>query len=61
MKSDKTQSGSVITPVLQDLVDRAKQENTLRNPSMESTPLKPAALYEDAGDGYNSNFTFPQD
>jgi hypothetical protein len=61
MKSDNKQSGSVIQPVLQDLMDRAKKENTLRNPSMETTPSKPAALYQDAGDGYNRNFTFPQD
>ena len=60
MKSDKTQSGSITQPLLKELMDRAKDE-TKRNPSLETTPLTPAALYEDAGDGYNSNFTFPQE
>ncbi|MDQ2946202.1 MAG: hypothetical protein M3Y27_09730 [Acidobacteriota bacterium] len=61
MKSDKPQGGSITQPLLKDLVDRAKEENTLRNPSLDPAPLNPAALYEDAGNGYNTNFTFPQD
>ncbi|MGC2659559.1 MAG: hypothetical protein WA324_16500 [Bryobacteraceae bacterium] len=62
MKNDTRQNGSITKPLLKDLMDRQKanQKNN-PEPSVGSTPLQPPALYEDAGEGYNSGFTFPQD
>jgi hypothetical protein len=55
MKSNKNQTKAVAVPMVKELAKR------LKAPSVDSKPLKPAALYQDAGNGYNGNFTFPQD
>ena len=54
MKSKKNQTKAVAVPMVKELTQRQKA------PSVGSKPLKPAALYQDAGNGYNGNFTFPQ-
>jgi hypothetical protein len=64
MKSGKNktvQSSSITMPLIQDLIDRAKCDSAKENPSIGSEPLPAASLYQDAGSGYNSDFTFPQD
>jgi hypothetical protein len=40
---------------------KAEFKISMPAPSVDSKPLKQAALYQDAGNGYNGNFTFPQD
>ena len=49
--------------MLSDLVNRhkANQKALLEEPQVESTPLDPPDLYQDAGNGYNADFTFPQE
>jgi len=42
-------------------MDRKKADSKIPDPSVGSKPLQPPALYEDAGEGYNSDFTFPQE
>jgi hypothetical protein len=63
MKSNKRPKASVTKPLLKELVDRQKadQKKQQQNPSVGSKPLNPPALYEDAGNGYNPDFTFPQE
>lgn len=63
MKSSKRPKASVTKPLLKELVDRQKADlkTQLESPSIGSTPLQPPALYEDAGEGYNADFTFPQE
>ncbi|HEX4230149.1 MAG TPA: hypothetical protein VHZ07_15855 [Bryobacteraceae bacterium] len=62
MKNDQRQSGSITKPLLKDLMDRQKaNENCNPEPYVGSTPLQPPALYEDAGEGYNLDYTFPQE
>ena len=48
---------------MKDLMDRDKANSKINDsgPSVGSKPLQPPALYEDAGEGYNSDFTFPQE
>jgi hypothetical protein len=62
MKNKGRQSGSITKPLLKDLMDLQKV-NEKRNPepSIGSTPLDPAMLYEDPGGGYNLDYTFPQE
>ena len=55
MKSNNEQDQSIVKPLLQELTDQEKS-----NPELANLPLNPPALYEDAGEGYNVDFTFPQ-
>lgn len=48
-------------PLIQDLIDRAQRDSAKQNPTIGSEPLPPASLYQDAGSGYNPDFTFPQE
>lgn len=63
MKSNESPSDGFTGPLLQDLVERVKaeQQQLTPVPSVGSQPLAPPALYEDAGGGYNQDFTFPQE
>jgi hypothetical protein len=63
MKSNKRQNASITEPLLKDLVESEKANSKIinQNPSVGSKPLQPPALYEDAGEGYNEDFTFPQE
>jgi hypothetical protein len=68
MKNDGRQSGSITKPLLKGLMDRQKANEKCNPepysdsaPYIGSTPLDPAALYEDAGGGYNLDYTFPQE
>jgi len=57
----KGQDASITTPLLQDLIERAKANSKIQNASISEQPSAPASLYQDAGSGYNSNFVFPQE
>ncbi len=63
MKASDRQKRTVTGPMLSDLVNRQKanQKALLEEPQVESTPLDPPDLYQDAGNGYNADFTFPQE
>ena len=56
MKKIKKQDESIVKPLLKELMDLEKS-----NPELANMPLNPPALYEDAGEGYNPDFTFPQE
>jgi len=66
MKRKESPHGLITKPLLQDLINRKKAHDKLNAPvpakekSPDKEPVQPA-LYEDAGGGFNSNFTFPQD
>jgi hypothetical protein len=62
MKSSNRSKGSLTEPLLKDLVDPAKANSkVLKNePSVGAKPLDPPDLYQDAGGGYNPDFTDPQ-
>lgn len=66
MKRQENPKGSITKPLLQDLISR-KQADNKQNPvvpAVENSPAKQPvqpALYQDPGNGFNSNFTFPQD
>jgi hypothetical protein len=62
MKSKDRKDASV-TPILKDLAQREKANSKTIDPhaSVGSKPVAPPALYEDAGEGYNPDFTFPQE
>jgi hypothetical protein len=62
MQSKKNQTRAVTAPLVKELAKRRKAEFKISLPasSVDSKPLKPTALYQDAGNGYNGNFTFPQ-
>ena len=53
---------SVSESLLKDLLERhqAAARQSLQKVTAKSDELKPAASYEDSGNGYNSDFTFPQ-
>jgi hypothetical protein len=62
MKNDGRPKGSITKPLLKDLMDQHKANQTINpEPTIGSTPLQPPALYEDAGEGYNPGDTFPQE
>jgi hypothetical protein len=63
MQSKKNQTRAITAPMVKELAKRHRAESKISMPasSLDSKPLKPAALYQDAGNGYNGNFTFPQD
>jgi len=62
MKTKNSKQDSVTAPLLKDLVtaDRASQKSNCDNVSIGQKPVDPPALYEDAGEGYNSDYTYPQ-
>jgi hypothetical protein len=58
----KGQQAPITTPLLKELVKRAKANFQIQNASISDVSLsQSASLFEDAGGGYNSNFVFPQD
>jgi len=63
MKSKKLPKQSVTKPMLKELADREKANLKAQKQItyVGSKPLDPPALYEDAGTGYNADFTFPQE
>ena len=63
MNSSNRQKGSITEPLLKELVDREKADSKIikNDPSVESKPLDPPDLYQDSGEGYNRDFTFPQE
>ena len=63
MKQTKRLKAPITKPLLKELVDRQKADlkKQTQTPSIGSKPLDPPALFEDAGQGYNTDFTFPQD
>jgi hypothetical protein len=62
MKSDKSKNALITAPVLKDLMDwdNARQKANREQVAIGSKPLSPPSSYEDAGAGYNSNYTYPQ-
>jgi len=62
MRQSDVKKGSITAPVLKDLAerDRAMQKANREEVSIGSKPLNPPAQYEDSGEGYNADFTFPQ-
>ncbi len=61
MNSKNRLKGSITQPLLKDLVELDKVNGKLMEPVVENTPLNPPDLYQDAGGGYNSDFTYPQE
>ena len=63
MKSNGSQKGSMVKPLIKELVDldKANKNAVKQNPVVESTPLAPPDLYQDDGGGYNLDFTLPQE
>jgi hypothetical protein len=62
MKSGKNnnEQPSITQPLLQELHDRRALDCAKQNPMIGSAQLQPANLYQDTGNGFNVNFTFPQ-
>jgi hypothetical protein len=63
MKSKPRDKAPITKPLLSDLIERDKTDRkvVLDQPSVGSDPLQPPDLYQDAGQGYNPDFTFPQE
>ena len=63
MKQNQRKSASITAPLLKDLVKRQNADSKRIAPDVKigSTPLPPPDLYQDAGSGYNPDFTFPQE
>jgi hypothetical protein len=63
MKSNNSKKDSITAPLLKDVIkrDKANQKQCRSEVSVGPKPLNSPALYEDSGEGYNANFTFPQD
>lgn len=63
MKSENRRNGSITGPLLKDMLDRHKADckAELQEVTVGSTPLAPPDLYQDPGQGYNLDFTFPQE
>jgi len=60
MKS--SQKEPVVKPLLKQLKKQERADaKKNEQPSVGSQPLQPADLYQDAGQGYNEDFTFPQE
>ncbi|HEX4749846.1 MAG TPA: hypothetical protein VH302_09920 [Bryobacteraceae bacterium] len=62
MKTKNSKQDSITAPLLKDLAiaDQANQKSNCDNVSIGQKPLDPPALYEDAGEGYNSDYIYPQ-
>ena len=63
MKANNSKKDSITGASLKDVIecDQARQKANCEKLFVDSTPPNPPALYEDSGEGYNSNFTFPQE
>jgi hypothetical protein len=63
MKSNDRKNASISALLLKDLADREKanSKTITSGPSVGSKPLDPPDLYQDAGNGYNPDSTFPQE
>jgi hypothetical protein len=61
MQSRKERNGSVTGPVFKDLLEREKLNRKPAKSNVSEQPSAPADLYQDAGGGYNLDFTFPQE
>jgi hypothetical protein len=63
MKRINSKNQSVTATLLKDVMaqHKANTKATQENVSIGSKPLDPPALYEDAGEGYNADFTIPQE
>jgi hypothetical protein len=63
MKGINSKNQSVTAPLLKDVAkqDKANIKANQKDVSVGSKPLDPPALYEDAGEGYNADFTLPQE
>lgn len=63
MKANKLKNQSITAPLLKDVVelDKANTKATRETVTIGQKPLNPPALYEDSGEGYNADYTFPQD
>lgn len=62
MKVNRSKADSVTASLLKDVVERdqANQKANWDNVSIGQKPLAPPALYEDSGEGYNPDYTCPQ-
>ena len=61
MKSNEWKKASITAPLLQDVVDQIERDRVRRTqPVIENKPVDPARLDQDAGSGYNSDDTYPQ-
>jgi hypothetical protein len=62
-QNQRRKEAAITTPLLKDLVERQKAAAKQMGPDVKigSTPLPPPDLYQDAGSGYNRDFTFPQE
>jgi hypothetical protein len=62
MKVNRSKNDSITAPLLKDVVecDQANRRTISDNVSIGQKPLTPPALYEDAGEGYNPDYTYPQ-
>lgn len=63
MKSKSRETAPVVKPLLSDLMarDKADRKAILERPTVGSDPLQSPDLYQDPGNGYNPDFTFPQE
>jgi hypothetical protein len=61
-KANNSKTGSITTPLLKDMLeqDKANSKANSDKVSIGQKPLDPPALYEDSGDAYNPDFTYPQ-
>jgi hypothetical protein len=59
---DKTQGCPVSGPLLENIKEQEKAnlQAKVLTPTVGSTPLDPPDLYQDPGNGYNKNLTYPQ-
>jgi hypothetical protein len=62
MKATKRDQAPLLKSVVRDSAGAGKNSSrkSPEKPSRGTTPVEPAALYQDAGGGYNSDFTIPQ-
>lgn len=62
MKKNKKQGGTVTGPILKDLMltHKLERQAVMPSPRVEQTAECQPDLYQDAGGGYNRDFTFPQ-
>ncbi len=63
MKSKPRDKAPITKPLLSDLIERDKagRKAVLDQPSVGSDPLEAPDMYQDGGQGYNPDFTFPQE
>ena len=63
MKSKPRDNAPITKPLLDDLMarDKADRKAVMDQPCVGSDPLPAPDLYQDAGNGYNPDSTFPQE